>query len=382
MKNALFIETLTRTRYTKRWYDQRPLFSDNVASHSYRVAVFSLIAAELEMKKFGKNVDLEQVLCGAIFHDMNEVLTSTIKYGTKKNERVKKLVELLEVEKNEEIVSWLPKSMQKNFNKYFKEAENKETIEGLIVDAMDDLDAMLFCLREVTEGSKTPFFRVTFDILKNKLAKCELESVKMMLASIDLKNDLYHFMNKIMNYSTIERWMSRKNNVVDDDTIHSYTATGLGIYFSQFEKMKNESKIDIARMAAKVICHDIPEIETGDIRGPVKHSSESLKKAFAKIEEDEAEKLVNLLPKEIRKVFKDYLVDAKSEDVEGEMVEIVDKVEAFLKTTLEMRDNEFEYQCTYNVQKEKLNKKFKEDCVIHFMEDILPDLRKPEIVQI
>ena len=286
---GLFLETLTRTRYTKRWYEQRPMFEDNVATHSFRVAMFSLIVAELESEKFKKEVDLEQVLCGAIFHDMNEVLTSTIKHGTKKNEAVAKLVELLEIEKNKEMISWLPEEMQVKFKKYLLEAENTETIEGTIVDEMDTFDAMLFCYREIIEGSNTPFFQITFDQLKKKMKNTKLESVKMLLTAVDLQNDLFHFVYKIMNFQSIDRWMGRKNNVVDNDAIHTMNATALGIYFSVYENIKKENKIDIGRMAAKIICHDVPEIETGDIRGPVKHSTKELKEAFAKIEEDEAD---------------------------------------------------------------------------------------------
>ena len=135
-------------------------------------------------------------------------------------------------------------------------------------------------------------------------------------------------------------------------------------------------------MAAKIICHDVPEIETGDIRGPVKHSTKELKEAFAKIEEDEAKKMVKLLPTEIRNVFADYLVDAKSEDEEGHMVEISDKVEAFIKTTLEMRDNQFEYEQTYIKQKKMIEEKFDDESVKYFLSVLHPDLLNNKIVQI
>lgn len=382
MKKALFIETLTRTRYTERWYEQRPMFEDNVATHSFRVAMFSLIVATLEEKYCGNKVDLEQVLCGAIFHDMNEVLTSTIKYGTKKNKEVEELVAQLEVEKNEEIVSWLPENMQDIFHKYLVEAENQETLEGQIVYAMDDFDAMMFCYREIKEGSKTPFFQITFDKLKNKMKKSELKSVQLLMSSIDLENGLYRFIYKVMNFSSIKRWMGRKNNVIDDDAIHTMTTTALGIYLANYENLNtNNKKIDIGRMAAKIICHDIPEIETGDIRGPVKHSSRKLKEAFAKIEEQEAEKQVQLIPPLAQENFIDYLVNAKSNDPEGKMVDIADKLEAFIKSTLEMRDNEFEYKCTYEKQKEKFDKN-ETRAIQYFMKEIHPNLMDPNVVKI
>ncbi|WP_370149834.1 YfbR-like 5'-deoxynucleotidase, partial [Exiguobacterium profundum] len=57
MHNGTFIRKMTRMQNVQRWDEYAPHYHDNAASHSFRVAVFSLIAAYVE-KENGREVDL------------------------------------------------------------------------------------------------------------------------------------------------------------------------------------------------------------------------------------------------------------------------------------------------------------------------------------
>ncbi len=48
MQNGNFIRMLTRMQNVPRWDEYAPRFPDNAASHSFRVALFSLMASYIE----------------------------------------------------------------------------------------------------------------------------------------------------------------------------------------------------------------------------------------------------------------------------------------------------------------------------------------------
>ncbi len=48
MHNGTFIRKVTRMQNVQRWDEYAPHYQDNAASHSFRVAVFSLMAAYVE----------------------------------------------------------------------------------------------------------------------------------------------------------------------------------------------------------------------------------------------------------------------------------------------------------------------------------------------
>ncbi|MGB9725728.1 MAG: HD domain-containing protein [Fervidicoccaceae archaeon] len=60
-----------------------PGMAENIASHSFEVAIISLIIAE-KAKEYGIEVNLEKTVALAILHDFPECITGDINYYTKK----------------------------------------------------------------------------------------------------------------------------------------------------------------------------------------------------------------------------------------------------------------------------------------------------------
>lgn len=263
MQNGRFINTITKLQNEPRWAENYPRFKDDATSHSFRVGVYSLLCGLIEREHYKQQVDMEQVVCGAVYHDINETQIGPMKHRTKKEEGVEQLIKQLEREENKKIVSYLSTSLQPAFYKFIVEAENTETIEGQIVDAMDTFDALMFCHRECRDGSKSEFFQKTFEALAEKLRAHNLPSVRYMMQGFDEKGSFYNFMYEVMMLDQIERWKGRYNVIEDFDSSHSMRAAALAIFFSVLETVKFGAEIDIFRVVAKVLCHDIPEIRTG-----------------------------------------------------------------------------------------------------------------------
>lgn len=102
-----------------------------------------------------------------------------------------------------------------------------------------------------------------------------------------------------------------------------------------------------------------------------------MKQAFAEYEERVAIEIVKQLPDFLQPFFMDFMVDAKSDDSEGEMVAICDKVDALIKSNMERRINAKEYELSYRKQLKAIQQKYDNPCVVFFLAYILHDMDDP-----
>lgn len=372
MKNSMFIKTVYNMQNVPRWDEYGAHFKDDAASHSYRCASLALLALIVE-KEFGKSFDRERVLGKALLHDLNETLTGSIKHVTKKEPFVKEHIEILEKEASEKIVSYLSKSLQKEFHDFIVNAEDSSA-EGRLVDAIDTFDAMLFCYRE-TVFSSNRFFHEQYKKLKDKLESSEFVSIKWMLEEFDKKEGFYDFLNSILMMDTIARWKGNFNLVPDNDATHTFRATCLSIFNGKVEKNKYDKQgIDFYSLIGKTLFHDLVEAETGDILGPVKHSNPKIKQAFENYEKKAANRMINNLPMIFKEELEELMVDAKDASYEGVMCDISDKLDALIKSGLEMKNNPSGYEEKYFRQLRKIQHNFENDSVVFFLAYILHDL--------
>lgn len=375
MKVARFVHTFTVLQNFPRWDEHAPKFSDNTASHSFRVAMYILHAAWREQKVNGNEIDILKAVCRGLFHDMNESKTGPIKHVTKKNPKVQGIIKKLEIQASEEIVSYLPENMQEIFYDYLVNAED-DTFEGKMVDGIDTFDALMFCKREIMYGSNR-FFKKTYEELLEKLKKHELESIRWLTKQVEEETTYFQMLLSIMMMDRVRRWKGKFNMIYDDDAIHTFRATALGIFNAYYEKLEHGKEIDMLELVSKILCHDLVEEWVGDVLGPVKHSTPETKKEFEEYERDMAIAMSNLLPDYLKEEFKEYMANAKSSDYIGELVDIADKLDALMKANMERHVNRISYEFDYRQQRNKIEEKFTNPCIRHFLDIILPDLDYP-----
>src|SRR5690606_24762460 len=76
--NRHFFAYLFRLRYIERWSLMRNTMKENVAEHSYHVAVLTHALCTIANEVFRKSVPTEQAVTMALFHDSTEVITGDI----------------------------------------------------------------------------------------------------------------------------------------------------------------------------------------------------------------------------------------------------------------------------------------------------------------
>ena len=78
MQPGHFFAYLYRLRLIQRWVLMRSAVPENVAEHSYQVALLTHALCTIAHEVYGKEVDVGQAVILALFHDAEEVMTGDI----------------------------------------------------------------------------------------------------------------------------------------------------------------------------------------------------------------------------------------------------------------------------------------------------------------
>ncbi|WP_274649683.1 5'-deoxynucleotidase [Paenibacillus humicola] len=73
-----FIAYMYRLRYIERWSLMRNTTRENVAEHSYHVALLAHMLCEIGNRLFGRSLNADRAAAMALFHDATEVFTGDI----------------------------------------------------------------------------------------------------------------------------------------------------------------------------------------------------------------------------------------------------------------------------------------------------------------
>lgn len=95
--------------------------------------------------------------------------------------------------------------------------------------------------------------------------------------------------------------------------------------------------VSAERAALLGIYHDCSEIITGDLPTPIKYHNALIRDVYKDIESSAQEKLLNMLPDDIKEVYKDVLTENDNEKELWQIVKAADKLSALIKCTEELR---------------------------------------------
>ncbi|WP_138755415.1 YfbR-like 5'-deoxynucleotidase [Paenibacillus sinopodophylli] len=378
MKNGKFTNTIIRMQYVPRWSEHAPRFEDNASAHSFRCAALSIMIGIIEEKMGKEPIDKLKLLGRCLWGDLNNTGTGSIKHVTKKESLVMNHIRSYEQELSKEIVSYLSKSLQPQAFDYIVHAQD-DTHIGRLVDAIDTLDAYLFCHRESRYDSN-PFFHAKYQELEQTLEATGLTSILWLLEEYKKQTGLYEFIQYIVGLDTVKRWNGSYNLVPDNDATHSFRVASLALFNGLLERERFGNKtIDLYKLLAKATLHDLPEALSGDVVSNFKHNNPDIKLAFEQYEKETALFMINKLPELFHEDMLEFIANSKSDDYIGEMVDIADKLDALIKASLEMRNNPH-YADTYYNQLVKVQHRYENPCVIFFLAYTLHDLTYANLI--
>ena len=126
--------------------------------------------------------------------------------------------------------------------------------------------------------------------------------------------------------------------------------------------------IDPGRAAA-ALYHDASEILTGDLPTPVKYANEKIQAAYKAIEDDAAQRLVEMLPRELQGSFAAVLHEDDPEVLT--LVKAADKLSAHLKCLEELKAGNQEFRSAAEQTRQALED-YRLPELAYFLEHFLP----------
>jgi 5'-deoxynucleotidase len=79
------------------------------------------------------------------------------------------------------------------------------------------------------------------------------------------------------------------------------------------------------------VYHDVPEILTGEMPTPVKYYNPAIREAFRQVEASACDKLLGMLPDDLREDYDALICPAEEESEEHLLVKAADKLSALVK---------------------------------------------------
>lgn len=140
----------------------------------------------------------------------------------------------------------------------------------------------------------------------------------------------------------IVRWGLMRNTMQENIQEHSHMVAVLAHALAVIRRDKFGGTVDPGLVAAVALYHDAPEIFTGDLPTPVKYANPAIQTAYKAVEADAAQRLVAMLPQEMRPAFVALLEESDPEVLV--LVKAADKLSAHLKCLEELKAGNREFQ--------------------------------------
>jgi len=148
-----FYAHLSRLRFIKRWGLMRNAVEEDVAQHSWEVAVLAHALAVISRDVLGNPVDPNSVATRALFHDATEAITGDLPTPVKYSPAMRHATAHLEDEVSQEMVALLPQALRPTIRPLIDHHDWPEA-EARLVKSADRLAAWLKCRAELRYGNR------------------------------------------------------------------------------------------------------------------------------------------------------------------------------------------------------------------------------------
>lgn len=172
-----FFAFVYRMKYIMRWSLMRNTQNENVAEHSYHVAVLAHALAVISRDVFKTHISPEGVAACALYHDMPEILTGDMPTPVKYfNPEIRKAYSEIESFASDKLLSMLPNELK---NGIAAAALPEDPEVSRLVRAADKLAAYIKCLEERRAGNHD--FVKAEEQIKDNISKMKLPELEYFI---------------------------------------------------------------------------------------------------------------------------------------------------------------------------------------------------------
>ena len=150
-----------------------------------------------------------------------------------------------------------------------------------------------------------------------------------------------HFFAYIARMRFIQRWALMRNTASENVQEHSHQVAVLAHALAVIRNRFFGGTVDPGTVAVAALYHDASEILTGDMPTPIKYDNPAIQGAYRDVEKMAEQKLLGMLPQELREVYAPILTVPDEET--RRLVKAADKLSAYIKCLEELKagNNEF-----------------------------------------
>lgn len=160
----------------------RNALPENVAEHSYDVALLTHALCTIRREIFGGEVDTGQAVVLALFHDVAEVITGDIPSPVKHHDTaIQQNLQAMEALAGDQLLAMVPPELLASYRPLIPATDADPDVQA-IVKAADKLSAYLKCASEIAAGNR-----------EFAVAKRQLEHAVRALQSPEVDYFLEHF---------------------------------------------------------------------------------------------------------------------------------------------------------------------------------------------
>ncbi len=176
-------------------------------------------------------------------------------------------------------------------------------------------------------------------------------------------------MHSRMKY--INRWALMRNTSNENISEHSNDVAAIAHALAVIRNLRFGGKLNAEKAAFLGLYHDMPEIITGDMPTPVKYHSKELHSEFLKVEEMACNKLLMMLPDDMREYYKAAFFKEDEDAYLWKIVKAADKISALIKCIEEKKAGNREFEKAF-LSTEKSIKEMDMPEANVFLEEFIP----------
>lgn len=169
----------------------------------------------------------------------------------------------------------------------------------------------------------------------------------------------------------IYRWALMRNTEQESLAEHTLEVATLAHALAVIGNKRFGKSYDAERAAVLALYHDTPEIITGDMPTPVKYNSDEMHNEFQKIENAACERLLNMLPDDLREEFSPMFFKTEKDGELWALVKAADKLSALIKCIEERKAGNAEFRMAEKSTRQLIKKLGCPECDV-FTEEFLP----------
>ncbi|MBQ7727675.1 MAG: 5'-deoxynucleotidase [Clostridia bacterium] len=152
----------------------------------------------------------------------------------------------------------------------------------------------------------------------------------------------FHFFAYMSRMKLIRRWSLMKSVYDEDIAQHTTQVAHIAHALAVIRNTYFGGNLDADRIAVMGLYHESSEVLTGDLPTPIKYYNPEIKKSYKDIEAVADEKLIRMLPEEMRDAYRQVLRPEPG-SYEERLVKAADKLSAYTKCLEELRSGNKEF---------------------------------------